>query len=158
MSIDATCPVCGMILLGSFDDVERHKCLRRKRGRIQVADKSRRTFNDKVYDSRLEMERSYQLWLMKSHRQVGGYFEQVKMPLGDITYTVDFLVFAAKGPDSLASSLRPAWCEDVKGHETERFKLVRRLWPKYGFLPLIVLKGKPGNWKRETIFPKGMAP
>lgn len=57
-----------------------------------------------------------------------------KQRLGDISYTADFSY------TNLSIQGRPFIVEDVKGQERERFRLVKRLWPKYGIGTLRIMK------------------
>lgn len=67
---------------------------------------------------------------------------QPRYQLGDIAYRADAEVLDAQGN---------LWAEEVKGIETERFRLVRRLWPKYGPWPLHVIKRRGRGWEIEVL-------
>lgn len=67
---------------------------------------------------------------------------QPRYTLGDIAYRADLEVCDNQGN---------VWAEDVKGVETQRFRLVRRLWPKYGPHPLHVIKRRGRRWFVEQI-------
>ena len=48
------------------------------------------------------------------------------------------------------------WVEDVKGMETQAFKKHKRLWKRYGRLPLVIVKAKGKRLVAvETIDPEG---
>ena len=61
-------------------------------------------------------------------------------------YVPDFLVLARDDGGELDARF-----EDVKGVETARFRLVRKLWPKYGPCDLHILTRKGSGWSAEII-------
>lgn len=111
-----------------------------KRHKYGVAPKADRTWNGRTYASKAERMRAEHLWGWLGI--LGGeIIEQPRVRLGpDCVYVPDFLVI---GP-----TIR---YEDVKGAETREFKRVRRLWAKYGRLPLWVVRLKRGEWDIEVI-------
>ena len=102
-----------------------------------------RTFDGVVYDSKAECKRAGELAALVQagvHRKVE---RQVKFQLGpDFATKVDFVVTTTIG-------LR--WVEEVKGFEKPRFRDVRRLWKKYGPMPMLVMVPKGTGWKTERV-------
>jgi hypothetical protein len=104
----------------------------------------RTEYNGVTYDSKAEAEHAALLDREQRALLIRGWWRQVNVPLGsDFKTRVDFLVFTDNGQCHV---------EEVKGKETDKFKTVRRLWPKYGFCELHVLeKHRNGSWTREVI-------
>jgi Protein of unknown function (DUF1064) len=90
----------------------------------------KRVYNGRLYDSIAESERAGVLDLLMDAGVIDDWVGQVTITLGDITYRVDFVVIEHGRTHA----------EDVKGFETVRFKLCKRLWLKYGPCPLHVIK------------------
>lgn len=99
-------------------------------------------YNGVRYDSKAEAERAKELDLLKRAGDIHDWKGQVHFILGDINYRADFLILGTDGE---------IWIEDVKGMETDRFRIVRKLWKKYGPLPLHILKRKGKQWNTEII-------
>ena len=100
------------------------------------------------YDSRAEAERARELDQMVSAHAIFLWMPHPVLRLGParIRYTPDFMVVARGG--------EKFWYEDVKGKETERFKVIRQLWFAHGPAPLHVLKRdrqSATGWACETI-------
>lgn len=114
------------------------------RNKYRVASPADRTWFYRTYASKAEMLRALELDILRQQGVVRLVREQPVFKLGeDFTYRPDFVVGeASPGND---------WAEDVKGHETKQFKTVRRLWAKYGPMPLRILKRKGSTWTVETI-------
>lgn len=89
-----------------------------------------RTWNGKAYDSRAECEYAQILSVKLEAGAVLEVVEQPKVMLGDLKYFADFLVIEKDRQFYI----------DVKGMETATFKRVKKLWPKYGRLPLHIIK------------------
>jgi hypothetical protein len=101
----------------------------------------KRSYDGRLYDSRAEAERASQLDLLRSAGEVIWWIPQVTIELGDVKYRIDFLVAVDRG--EWGRGIVEVHAEDVKGFETARFRLVRRLWPKYGPFGLHVIhRGK----------------
>lgn len=107
-----------------------------KRHKYGVADAEDRTYNGKVYASKAEARYAAELDLRIKAGEVRDYVEQPRLWLGvrEMVYVPDFLVIVMNG------LLGHGYYVDVKGHETKQFKKVRQLWPKYGRLPLHIVK------------------
>ena len=105
----------------------------------------RTEYNGVIYDSKAEAEHAQWLDWQVERGSVAWWLRQVSVPLGpDFKTRVDFLV-ATQMAISFSVAIE---AHEVKGVETREFKRVRKLWPKYGPFPLIVIKkGEP--W--ETI-------
>lgn len=86
-----------------------------------------------TFDSKAEANRYVELRLMKHAGQIKGFAVQPSFVLGgNIRYRPDFIVCDNDGT---------VWVEDVKGVETQAFKLKRKLWEKeYPWLELRVIK------------------
>lgn len=89
-----------------------------------------RTWNGKVYDSRAECEYAQILSVKLEAGAIIEVVEQPKVMLGDLRYFADFLVIEKDRQFYI----------DVKGMETQTFRRVKKLWPKYGRLDLHILK------------------
>lgn len=117
-----------------------------KANKYGVSDSASRTFDGKVYDSKAEMLRAKQL---RSYINMDLTYEVVEQPrvsLGcrENIYVPDFLVIGPNG----------SHYEDVKGMETAAFKKNKKLWAKYGRLPLHILtRQRGGGWNTEIIEP-----
>lgn len=119
---------------------------RRKRNRFGSVAK-RTEYNGVTYDSKAEAEWARVLDGEIRLEWIHGWLRQVTVSLGpDFKTRVDFLVFTAYGVCHFA---------EVKGVETARFKIVRKLWPKYGLTELHVVTKHGKRWKREVIPGKG---
>jgi hypothetical protein len=105
----------------------------------------RRTFKGRVYHSIIERIRATELELVLRDGQIVAWFPQVPVDLGeDFTTRIDFLVV---GIDRV-------WCEEIKAVDSADFRRIRRLWAKYGPLPLAVLwsdKKAVGGWRIEKV-------
>ena len=143
---------------GSLAEFDRHLTGKR-RHKYGVSDRKRRTYGPIVYHSRAEAIRRRELDHLRLAKVIRIVVEQPRFPLGDIAYSADFLVWgwipdelhALTGHERTDGPVH--WVEDVKGHETARFKLVRKIWSKYMELPLFVLNRKGDRWVPELIPP-----
>jgi len=86
-----------------------------------------------TFDSQAETRRYGELKLLLRSGKIAGYILQPSFPLEvGIRYKADFLVCGVDGK---------VWLEDVKGYETQTFKLKRKLWQaKYPWLELRVIR------------------
>ena len=100
----------------------------------------RRKYNNTItevnglkFDSKAEARRYSELVLLQQASEITGFGLQPSFVLpGNIRYRPDFIVCGADGS---------IWVEDVKGVETQAFKLKRRLWQQaYPWLELRVVK------------------
>lgn len=86
------------------------------------------------YDSTAERDRAEQLLLLQRGRAIRDLVEQPRLHLAcGVHYKPDFAYREVGGP-------RVTTYEDVKGVETERFRIVKRLWAAFGPGPLHILK------------------
>ncbi len=114
-------------------------------GKYGVAAKADRTYNHVVYHSKAEARRAQELDLLIRGGVVERWQRQVKFQLGlDVVYVVDFHV------TNIPGVLLTEWVEDVKGHETREFKFKKKLWKKYGTMPLAIIKGRKVEWVRPV--------
>ena len=99
---------------------------------------------DVTYDSRIEAVRMGQLRLSLKAGEIRCWSRQPQFKIGptEITYRADFLVVGIDGA---------IWVEDVKGHTTERFALMKQLWPKFGEYPLHVLHRNKKAWDIKIL-------
>ena len=86
------------------------------------------------FDSKAEAKRYLELKALEATGKIAWFSRQPSFLLpGDIRYMPDFCVCDSQGL---------IWMEDVKGVETEAFKLKKRLWDeKYRGLELKVIGG-----------------
>lgn len=142
---------------GHMTDPFKFKTLRRaiwqytrppKKHKYGVAPKEQRTYGNVLYDSKAERCRAEDLDLQIASGLIKCWDRQVRIQLGpDFHTVVDFAVENRDGRKHV---------EEVKGVETQRFKLVRRLWLKYGPCPMLILKrtnirGTTYTWKHEWL-------
>lgn len=92
----------------------------------------RTDYGGRTYDSRAEADYAANLDLLIIEGKIERWEAQPEYQLGeDFKYRVDFLVTGRGGKQ---------WVVDVKGVETPRFKQAKKLWKKYGPLPLHIAK------------------
>lgn len=86
-----------------------------------------------TFDSKAEAKRYRELQTLLKAREIRGFTRQPSFLLpGNIRYRPDFLVCGKDGK---------MWCEDVKGVETQAFRLKKKLWDDtIRWLPLRVVK------------------
>lgn len=131
-------------------DPESGKCFNCLTGSGDTASKyrnQRTEYRGRTYDSKAEADRAAELDVMQRSDAIRAFVPQPALQLTDsVRYTADFLVVDCDGN---------AWYEDVKGVETERFRVIRQLWPSTAPLELHVLKRRRGGgWDREIIKPE----
>lgn len=124
----------------------------RRRHKYGVSDPGERTWNGRTYDSRAECVYAMGLWALLGIEYL-EVLEQPRITLGlrECVYVPDFLVIEISGA---------AYYVDVKGVETPKFKRDRRLYRRYGRLPLVIVKKRRGGGfvVAERIEPKGERP
>lgn len=86
-----------------------------------------------TFDSKAEAVQYQQLKLMQQAGEIIGFTRQPSFVLpGGIRYMPDFLV---------CDKDMKIWVEDVKGFETQAFKIKRKLWDEtFWWLPLRIIK------------------
>ena len=101
------------------------------------------------YASKAEARRARELDALRQSGEVRFWIPQPIFSLGPagIVYRPDFLVVPDRGG---------AWAEDVKGRETERFRLIKKVWMEHGPCDLRILRLVRGAWETETVI-GGMA-
>ena len=87
-----------------------------------------------TFDSKAEANRYCELKMLQAAGKVDGFGIQPSFVLdGGVRYRPDFIVCAGGH----------VWAEDVKGIETQAFKLKRKLWgQRYPWMELRVIGGK----------------
>lgn len=127
-----------------------------------VAPKDKRTYNGVVYDSKAEMVYAVGLDMQLRAALITGWICQVTIPLGpDFKTRIDFLVFLtglttykytdAVTMDTVDYRVTEVEFVEIKGHETPKFKDVRRLWKKHGPGPLFIKTRKGSGWTTEVL-------
>lgn len=111
--------------------------------------KAKRTFRGRVYASITERDCAELLWNMVDD---GDYLDVVPQPIvqlgEDFTYQPDFLVVDSEHRSYYLDAKGRYFLN--KGATDRRFNTVRRLWKKYGRLPLIVTvpdKKESSGWR-----------
>lgn len=95
--------------------------------RIRVVSKDRRTHEGVTYASGAECRYAE---ILDLDPEIIWWVRQPKFQLGDFVYTADFLTTDINGNVQAV---------EVKGMETERWRMMRSLWPKYGPIALRVV-------------------
>lgn len=117
----------------------------RTKHKYGIAPPDERIYDDVLYDSKLEVKRAIELDLLLRSGAITGWQRQVRFELGpDFATVVDFVVTNAK----------TTWVEEVKGFETPDFKRIKKLWRRYGPIPLLVYTYDPKKgtkWKIQEI-------
>lgn len=89
-------------------------------------------YKGRKYDSKAEAEHAKKLDELQEGGIVYLWLRQIPFDLGEDTrYRADFLVIETTGE---------FYAVDVKGMETSSWKRTKRLWKKYGVMPLKVIK------------------
>lgn len=113
-----------------------------RRGKFNVAPKEDRKFLGRTWDSKAEMLYAQELDLMKRGGAILAYAIQPLVILsGDVRYRPDFLVIEKED----------AYYVDVKGAETERFRVIKQLWPTTQALQLRIVKRKRSGWDHTHV-------
>lgn len=102
------------------------------------------------FDSKVEAEYYLHLKEMQEKKEIQGFERQVKMTLQDsfylegvkgkiraITYVVDFKITENDGSNTYI---------DVKGIETDVFKMKRKMFMNRYRTPLVTVKKRKGGW------------
>jgi len=123
----------------------------RRRSKFNVAKKEDRTWRGKVYASKAEMLYAQAIEVQIKAGEIVEVVEQPRLWLGvpENVYVPDFLVVTTT----------EAFYVDVKGTETAAFKKNKRLWAKYGRLPLRIVAIKGDRFHLiKTIHPEAWRP
>ncbi len=106
------------------------------RNKYNVAPPEERTYKGWLYDSKAEKRYAEQLDMAPD---VVWWMRQPRFDLGeDIRYAADFLVVERDRSGTV--DLEFIHVVDVKGKETAKFRMFKRLWPKYGPVPLKLIR------------------
>jgi len=113
------------------------------RHKYNVATPDRRRWRDKTYDSRAEMLYAKHLDALIETANLTDFCEQPQVMLGEDTrWRLDFFVVGIG---------REMYYVDVKGRETPDFRRKKKLWQKYGRLPLHIVKLKGKRFETVEI-------
>lgn len=107
---------------------------------------------DRSYPSKAEAEYAEILFGLKEAGHIIEIIEQPRTELGvpENIYRPDFFVVWTNGDLSFI---------DVKGKETAKFRKDKKLWQKYGRLPLQIVRKKGKKFVvDETVDPRPMEP
>ena len=89
-------------------------------------------YKGRKYDSKAEATYAKLLDKMQDKGIVHLWLRQISFDLGEDTrYRADFFVIETNGD---------FYAVDVKGYESSSWKRIRKLWAKYGIMPLHVVK------------------
>lgn len=103
-----------------------------KRNKRNKCGAVRTEYGGRVYDSKAEAAYAMRLDMMVIWDEIKRWEPQPIYMLGeDFKYRADFIVIGNDGSQ---------WVVDVKGHEMQRFRQAKKLWKKYGPLPLHIVK------------------
>jgi len=122
------------------------KRMRRQHPKVRIPRRNKFNAKPTVYrgwrfDSKMEAEYAKDLDRLVGAKMILWWLRQVPIDLTeDDRYRVDFMVCHA---DGLLEAI------EIKGMETEAFRRIRRLWLKYGPMPLKVVKK---NRTTETLW------
>lgn len=84
------------------------------------------------FDSKAEAKYAMELDRKVESGEIYMWLRQTPFDLGEDTrYRADFVVIESDGT---------IYAVDVKGMETQSFKRIKRMWKKYGMLPLQIVK------------------
>lgn len=107
-----------------------------------------RTHDGVQYASTLEADYAAHLDVLVQNKgsSLDFWLRQVPFRLGkDAVYRTDFVVFFRHADKYACTAV------DVKGIETREFRRIRKLWKKYGPMPLYVVTRKRKQWCTEVI-------
>lgn len=112
--------------------------------RYHVAPKGERTWRGVTYDSKGEMQYAQWLETLRSGGEIVSIERQPRVCLADaVKYRADWLVEYRDGRREYI---------DFKGHESDRFRVVKQLWKVHGPLPLrLVARNGSGFQTTEVI-------
>lgn len=93
------------------------------------------------YPSKAEAMRAHALDLLKAAGEIGAWYRGGRWEVAPgVIYIPDFEVYEKQEPE-LREAVLPDWVEDVKGVETQVFRLKARLFvAAFPSVPLMVLK------------------
>lgn len=123
--------------------------------KYRVSPAEQRTYNGKVYASKLESRYAGFLHAMMGHGDVVDVVEQPRLWLGvrENVYVPDFLII---GERNLCNDKAVCYYVDCKGVKTAKFRRDVKLWRAYGRLPLhIVVDDRKGGFKTDEVVEPG---
>lgn len=138
--MDFHCPITAFVTASTLMTLKRRNKFGAKKTR------SNSLFGSRLYDSKGEAERGAQLQLLEMAGEISDLQFQVQFNLtrANITYRADF-TYMERGR---------MVAEDFKGVETDRFKLICKLWNAYGPCVLrVTQRNRRGGFciKREIM-------
>lgn len=118
--------------------LKRKKAWNPKRNKFGAKRTGSLAFGGRVFDSKGEKERAEQLLLMEKAGFITGLKLQptVLLTEAEISYKPDFYYVENDGT--------PVY-EDFKGVESERFRIIKKLWAHYGPEHLLITKKRGPN-------------
>lgn len=99
---------------------------------------AKRTEYDGVnYDSKMEAKWAQVLDMRMEAGEIVGWERQVTFSIGParVRWTVDFMVYTEYGRVEI---------HEVKGFETEPFRIKKKLWKEHGLCDLLIIKSNKG--------------
>jgi hypothetical protein len=105
-------------------------------------------FNGETFPSKLEASVYAHLFFLQSNGKIKDLSRKAstKLTEAEVSYKADMKYFCLRREKEI-------WVE-AKGMETERWRLIKKLWKKYGLAPLEIYKGNSrGIYLAETITP-----
>lgn len=117
------------------------------RSKYKVAPAEDRQYLGRTFGSKAEMEYCKHLETEVSMREIQGYICQPRFWLGvpENVYIPDFLVI------EWAYLQKAPYAVDVKGVETAKFKRDKKLWAKYGWVDLHIVKKQGAKFKTVEV-------
>ncbi len=114
-----------------------------------VAPKIRRIYKGVVYASLAQAIRAAELDILIQIGDIRSWEPEPVFALGcpENKYKADFGVVNSDGSEHV---------EEVKGAETPAWKKNKRLWKKYGKLPLKILKRRGNRWQTSWLIPESL--
>lgn len=122
--------------------------VRRSKHKFNVSSPERRTYRGVVYHSAMECRRARELDRLVAAKAIKSWSRQIRVELVEgVVCVIDFGVVELNNR---------FYFEEVKGPETPRWRMIKRLWRKHGPCPLKVLKrGKRSKvWQIEWVYGK----
>lgn len=115
--------------------------------KYRVAPAVERTYNGVTYASKAQAIRAAELDILIKIGDIISWESEPAFELGcpENKYKADFGVVNSDGSKH---------AEEVKGFETREFKKDKRLWKKYGKLPLKILKRRGNRWQTAWLIPE----
>lgn len=105
------------------------------------------SLNGRSYSSKIERDRGDFLELLQKAGAIVNlkYQPRYFLSMAQISYHADFEYKERRGNGWVTIA------EDVKGIETDRFRIIKRLWLCYGECPLRIVKRQGSVWQSEEL-------